>query len=90
MARSLGPHVGEVEPDRHHGAVSLAEQRRVGPARRLLQGPSNLVELIAWWVVTRVITLLVLATPAEHGIIRDVYYYGNQLEAMVGGVPVGR
>ena len=34
-------------------------------------------------------TLLVLATPAEHGIIRDVYYYGNQLEAMFRGMPVG-
>ena len=69
--------------------MSLAAQRRVGPARRLLQGPSNLVELVLWWVATRGITLLVLATPAEHGIIRDVYYYGNQLDAMFSGVPVG-
>jgi len=70
-------------------AGSRVEQRRVAPARRLLQGPSNLAELTAWWVVTRVITLLVLVTPAEHGIIRDVYYYGNQLAAMFSGVPVG-
>jgi hypothetical protein len=35
-----------------------------------------------------VVTLLVLATPAEHGIIRDVYYYGNQLQAMFDGTPV--
>ena len=39
-------------------------------------------------MVTRVVTLLLLATPAEHGIIRDVYYYGNQLQAMFSGTPV--
>jgi len=38
--------------------------------------------------MTRVITLLVLATPAEEGIIRDVYYYGRQLDAMFAGTPV--
>jgi hypothetical protein len=69
-------------------AASVAEQRRAGPARRLLAGPGNLVELGGWWLLTRVITLLVLATPAEHGIIRDVYYYGNQLDAMFHGTPV--
>jgi hypothetical protein len=68
--------------------VSVAEERRTGPARRLLQGPANVVQLTAWWVVTRAVTLLVLATPAEHGIIRDVYYYGKQLDAMFGGAPV--
>jgi hypothetical protein len=69
--------------------VSVAEERRAGPARRLLQGPAGPAELVAWWVVTRVATLLVLATPAEHGIIRDVYYYGRQLDAMFAGTPVG-
>jgi hypothetical protein len=69
--------------------VSVAEESRTGPARRLLRGPASVVELSAWWVVTRVVTLLLLATPAEHGIIRDVYYYGDQLSAMFGGVPVG-
>jgi Glycosyltransferase family 87 len=68
--------------------VSVAEERRAGPARRLLRGPANRLELAGWWIVTRVVTLLVLATPAEHGIIRDVYYYGNQLEAMFRGTPV--
>jgi hypothetical protein len=68
--------------------VDVAQERRPGPARRLLQGPATAAELAAWWVVTRVVTLLVLATPAEHGIIRDVYYYGNQLSAMFGGLPV--
>jgi hypothetical protein len=83
----------KVEPARHHGAVSAGsrvEQRRVGPARRLLRGPATFAQLAGWWVVTRVVTLLVLATPAEHGIIRDVYYYGNQLEAMFAGTPVGQ
>ena len=56
--------------------------------RRLLRGPANLAELAGWWLVTRIGTLLVLATPAEHGIIRDVYYYGDQLEAMFRGTPV--
>jgi hypothetical protein len=65
-----------------------AEERRTGLARRLRRGPANLAELAGWWVVTRVVTLLVLATPAEHGIIRDVYYYGNQLDAMFRGKPV--
>lgn len=60
----------------------------MGFGRRLLRGPATLVELAGWWVVTRVVTLLVLATPAEHGIIRDVYYYGNQLDAMFRGTPV--
>jgi hypothetical protein len=65
--------------------VDVAQQRLVG---RLLQGPRSVLELGGWWVVTRVVTLLVLATPAEHGIIRDVYYYGDQLAAMFGGLPV--
>jgi hypothetical protein len=68
--------------------VDVAAQRPAGLVRRLLQGPASVLELAAWWVLTRVATLLVLATPAEHGIIRDVYYYGNQLGAMFGGVPV--
>lgn len=55
---------------------------------RLVRGPAGLVELAGWWVVTRGVTLLVLATPAEHGIIRDVYYYGRQLDAMFNGTPV--
>jgi hypothetical protein len=57
-------------------------------ARATLSGPRSVAQLAAWWVVTRGITLLVLATPAEHGIIRDVYYYGRQLDAMFGGTPV--
>jgi hypothetical protein len=56
--------------------------------RTLLRGPATLAEAGIWWVVTRGITLLVLATPAEHGIIRDVYYYGRQLDAMFAGTPV--
>jgi len=57
-------------------------------ARRLVRGPATRAELAGWWLVTRVVTLLVLATPAEEGIIRDVYYYGRQLDAMFGGTPV--
>lgn len=61
-----------------------------GPAAwtRLAGGPRTLVELGGWWVLTRAVTLLVLATPAEKGIIRDVYYYGRQLDAMFAGTPV--
>ena len=61
---------------------------RTAPWARWATGPANLLELAGWWFATRAITLLVLATPAEKGIIRDVYYYGRQLDAMFGGTPV--
>jgi hypothetical protein len=44
--------------------------------------------VLAWWSATRLLTLLLLATPAERGIIRDVRYYGYQLDALFGGTPV--
>lgn len=84
-ARTAGAtRAGRPAPDPAEGPATGFRAVRA----RLVRGPATLVELGGWWLVTRGITLLVLATPAEKGIIRDVYYYGRQLDAMFAGTPV--
>jgi hypothetical protein len=76
------PTVGRVAPEAGRGWA-----RRLRRAVRGTDG-DGWRWLAGWWLATRALTLLVLQAPAERGIIRDVRYYGTQLDALFGPAPV--
>jgi hypothetical protein len=58
------------------------------PGRRVARIPATGRAALGCWLASRLLTLAILATPAERDIIRDVRYYGNQLGDLFQGTPV--